>query len=205
MVYTARMLTVVALTLAGVVIWKVAMAAGVGAKRLECPACDLYILGARPTEGTAVLCGHCREFGLFRGGKLVRVPDDHIASAPVFCAELPFENLRWPSTCTVCTQAATRGVSVQLRYEQDASLARDMGTRLATLGMFKAVNETTISLDVPHCEGHVDGAALTMPYERGQPNFGIAFRSYPYFKQFLALNSSTPRKPTMFAGPIEPS
>ena len=197
------MLTVIALTLAAVVIWKVAISAGVGAKKLECPACDLYILGARPSEGEAVLCGSCRAWGLYKAGKLERVPDDHVAGAPMFCAELPLEGLRWPQSCTVCSAPATRAVPVKLSYTQDASFAADLATRAATLGMFKAVNEHTVSLDIPHCAQHGDGAELTMPYERAQSNFGVAFRSYPYFREFVQLNHATARKASMFGGAQE--
>ncbi len=197
------MLTVVMLALAGVVIWKVVLTGGIGAKRLECPACDLYILGARPSEGEAVLCGSCRAWGLYKGGKLERVPDDFVAGAPMFCAELPLEGLRWPASCTACTAPATRTVPVRLTYTQDASFAADLATRAATLGMFKAVNETTVSLEIPHCAQHADGAKLVMPWEKAQSNFGVAFRSYPCFREFVQLNHATPRKASMFGGAQE--
>jgi hypothetical protein len=92
---------------------------------------------------------------------------------------------------------------VKLQYEQDASIGRDIATRAATLGMFSAVDRTTISLQVPHCAQHADGVELAMPFERAQLNFGITFRSYPYFREFLALNRSTPRKASMFTGQLE--
>jgi hypothetical protein len=191
------------LALGGVAIWQIAVVSGAGSKRLECPACDLYIMGALPREGDSVLCGHCREVAIYEAGKLVKPSPDHIGAKPMFCAELPTEGMRWPDGCCVCGQPATRAIDVRLQYEEDASLGRDMATRAATLGLVKAVDRTTITLSIPHCAQHGDGAALVMPYEREQPNFGVAFRSYPYFKQFVALNRSTPRKATMFGGPVE--
>jgi hypothetical protein len=198
------MLTVVVVALAGVVVWKLVLTGGIGAKRLECPACDLYILGARPSEGDAVLCGSCRAWGLYKAGKLERVADDFVAAAPMFCAELPLEGLRWPAVCPVCSQSATRTVPMRLTYTQDASFGADLATRAATLGMFKAVSESTVSLEIPHCAHHADGAKLTMPWEREQSNFGVAFRSYTYFREFVQLNHATPRKASMFDGPSNP-
>lgn len=194
------MLTIIVLALGGVVVWKVMMVGGVGAKRLECAACDLYITGARPSEGEAVVCPHCRAFSLFQQGTLVAVPAGYIAPQPIFCAELPLEGTRWQTQCCACDEPATRVVPIQLTYTQDASFGTDIATRAATLGMFKAVTNTTVSLEVPHCAQHADGAKLTMPYEREQSNFGIAFRSSAAFAQFVALNHATPRKASMFAG-----
>lgn len=193
------------LTLAGVVVWKFAIAGGVGAKRLECPSCDLYILGARPHVGGSVVCPHCRAVGVFRTGRLEMPAADLLAAAPTFCAELPQDNLRWPSTCCACAEPPTRGVTIQIRWEQDSSFVRDLATRTATLGMFRAVDQHTVSLDVPHCAQHADGAALVLPYERAQANFGIAFRSFAYFTQFLQLNGATARRATMFGGQPEDS
>ena len=196
------MLWIVFVALGAVVAWQLMRASG--GKKLECPACDLYIVGALPKTGESVLCGHCREFALYDGTRLVKPAPDHVAASPLFCAELPYGGMRWPASCCACAEPATRGVRIQLQYEQSASLERDMATRMATLGMFKAIDEHTISLDVPHCAQHADGAALCMPYEKEQPSFGIAFRSYPYFKEFVQLNRSTPRKATMFGGQREP-
>src|SRR5688572_17357045 len=135
---------VVSVALGGLAVWQIAVHTGMGAKRLECPACDLYITGARPSRGDAVLCGHCREFGLFDGQKLVVPPADHLGKRPLFCVELPQSGVQWPATCAACLQPATRQVVVTLQYEQDGSLGRDVATRAATLGMFKAVDRTTI-------------------------------------------------------------
>jgi hypothetical protein len=197
------MMWILFLALGGVAVWQIALHTGAGAKRLECPSCDLYIMGARPSQGDSVLCPHCREFALYDGKTIIKPPPDHVAAAPIWCAELPIERLQWPATCCMCSEPATRGVLVRLQYQQDASLGRDMATRAATLGMFKATDQTTISLEIPHCSQHGDGAALVMPYEREQPNFGVAFRSYAYYQQFKQLNRSTPRKATMFGGQIE--
>jgi hypothetical protein len=191
------------LAVGGVAVWQIMLHTGAGAKRLECPACDLYITGARPSEGDSVLCPHCREFGVIQAGKLVKPAPDHVAERAIYCAELPIEGLRWPDGCVQCGTPASRGIPVKLVYEQDASMGRDMATRAVTLGMFKAIDQHTISLQVPHCGGHDRGAELVMPYEREQPNFGIAFRSYPYFKQFVATNRSTPRKASMLGGQLE--
>jgi hypothetical protein len=197
------MIWLVFLALGGLAVWQIAVQTGMGAKRLECPACDLYIMGARPSRGDAVLCANCREFGLFDGQKLVTPVPEHVAGRATYCAELPQTGVQWPAACAVCNQPATRQVMVKLQYEQDASLGRDIATRAATLGMFKAVDQRTISLSVPHCAAHDDGAELTMPYERAQLNFGIAFRSYEYFRQFLSLNRATPRKASMLGGQLE--
>jgi len=197
------MMWLIFVALGGVATWPIAVLSGPGPKRLECPACDLYITGVHAKDGESVLCPHCREFGVMLAGKPVKPAPDLLAEKPLFCAELPTEGLRWPDRCCVCSQPATRGVDAKLQFEQDASLGRDMATRAATLGFLKAVDRTTITLSIPHCGAHGNGAELTMPYEREQPNFGIAFRSYPYFKQFVALNRSTPRKATLFGGQME--
>lgn len=197
------MVWIVALVLAGVVVWQIALQTGAGAKRLECPACDLYIVGARPSDGDSVVCGNCRAVSLYTGGALVAPAPDQVAPRPVFCAELPAGGVAWPGTCTACEAPATRAVPVRLVFEEDAPFVRDVATRAATLGMFKTVERTTVTLDVPHCADHADGAALAMPYERAQPNFGIAFRSHRYFREFVALNHVTPRKATRFGGPLE--
>jgi len=197
------MLWILFLVVGGVAVWQLGIAGGVGARRLECPACDLYIVGTRVRSGESVVCPHCRAVALFDGKGLAAPPDDHVAPAPVFCAELPVEGMRWPERCCACDAPATRGVTISLQYEESSSLGRDLATRAASLGVLRSVDRTTISLQVPHCERHADGAARAMPYEREQPSFGIVFRSYAYFRDFVALNHVTPRKATLFGGATE--
>jgi hypothetical protein len=183
----------------------VAYQAGVGTKKLECPACDLYIIGARPSEGESVVCPHCRALGVMGDKKLVTPAPDLVARTAQFCSELPQHSPRWPEHCVLCTQPSTRMVRAELRIEQSAALHADMATRMASLGFVKLVDQHTFTLDVPHCAQHADGAKLVPPYEREQPNIGIAFRSYATFQEFVALNRTTPRKAHIFGGQSEVS
>lgn len=200
------MLWFILIALGGAVVWRLTRRPGLDLAPgglLECPTCDLYVHGARCAEGASVLCGNCREFSLYMHGKLIKPAPDTVAPVPLFCAELPLHPPRWPLTCPLCDRPAARPISITIEFTSDAPLLNDMTTRLATLGMFKAVERTTITLDVPHCYQHDDGAALVLPYERDQLNYGIAFRSHRYFRQFLELNASKPRRATRLGGQLE--
>ena len=133
----------------------------------------------------------------------VKPVPETVAAVPLFCAELPLHPPRWPALCPLCDRPAARPISIAIEFTSGAPVLSDMATRLATLGMFKAVERTTVVLEVPHCPQHDDGAALVLPYERDQLNYGIAFRSYRYFRKFLELNASKPRRATQFGGQLE--
>lgn len=190
------MLWILALALGGVAVW---YAAGgkLGAKRVECPSCDLYIHGVDMDPDAAVLCPHCRAYASVEDGKLVKTPADRVAREPVFCVELP-QQVTWPEGCCVCGQPATRHVESRLEIEQAGSLGRDLAVGVASLGILKAVDRTTYTLAVPHCAEHADGARLYLPAEAEQLNLGVGFRSYPYFAQFAALNYMKPRSTSPF-------
>ena len=188
--------------LAGVSFWY-ATRGRLGSHKVECPSCDLYIHGVRLGGDGAVLCPHCREYASIQDGKLVKTPPDRVARAAVFCAELPQRAVLWPDGCCVCGQPATRQLDVKLVITQDSSFARDLATRAATLGMFKSVDQTRYTLAVPHCGAHGDGAALAMAHEPDQLNLGIAFRSYPYYKQYVQLNHVTPRRDSLWGPAAE--
>jgi len=193
------MLWILFAALGGVAVWY-AVGGKLGAKRLECPSCDLYIHGVVLDPDGAVLCPHCRAYASVEGSKLVKTPPDRVAPEPVFCVELP-QQVKWPEGCCVCGAPATRQVESKLEIEQDASFARDMAVGVASLGILRAVDRTTYTLPVPHCAQHADGAELYPSAEAEQLNLGIGFRSYPYFTQFAALNYMKPRN----TSPIGPN
>ena len=197
------MFWLIMVVLGGVAVWQIALRSGMGAPRLECPSCDLYIVGARPTLGGAILCSHCREFAVYEHGKLTKVAPDFVAPDPLFCAELPLEPMRWPARCAVCPAPAVQAVDVQIEYEEAAPFIAAVLTRVATAGLFKAVQHTTVTIEVPHCMRHSDGAALVRPYEPDQLNFGLVFRAHAYFKQFRELNRVTARKATAYGGQLD--
>ena len=167
--------------------------------KLECPSCDLYIHDVMVREGEAVLCPHCRTYALYQAKVLVATPPTFVAAAPTFCIELPSE-MQWPAGCCVCDQPATRAVDVRLQIEQAGNLGTSLAVGIASLGFLRTVDRTTYALGVPHCALHADGAELALPYEAAQMMPGIAFRSYPYFVAFQALNRTPPRRRSMFSG-----
>lgn len=190
------------------VVIAVVMSRGV---KVKCPACGMTVdheglfVGAR-------ICPVCGVYAVKEGRSYVRVGDTYVHGAPAFATALPARNIQWPDGCCVCEQPATRMIGVKLVEKTDASFGRDLATRVASFGVLKAIDVHTYAVEVPHCAKHADGADLgyvshavrstsdapklgeRMLADRDtQATIGILFRSYPYFKKFLALNHEEPR------------
>lgn len=158
----------------------------------ECPHCDLYLLGLDTGTNDAVLCGACGRYCEGKDGKLWPTPPDRVLARPSFGAELA-EAARWPDGCVVCAAPATRTVAAKLTQEGPARLDKDLATRLATLGTFRLVETQTLTVQVPHCAAHDDGAALHFGVESDQLGPTIRFRSHAAMLRWNELNGTRAR------------
>jgi len=158
---------------------------------VDCPHCDLVIHDVDPKTNLAVLCPHCRQFSTGTAGSLDVTPPDHVATLPVFGADLP-EQLGWPPGCSVCEQPATRTIEGKLVDERPGSPGRDLVVGVASLGVLKAIDRTTYRIAAPHCAQHDDGVKLVTPRDL-DAQVAIAFRSFSYYQKFIALNHVGPR------------
>ena len=181
----------------GVAKWGVTIVAGIAALLVwgygtgtagfaTCPHCGKTIDHIDPKKQAAVLCAHCMEYSTGTDGMLDVTPDNYVANLPVFGAHLP-NQLRWPEGCCVCEQPATRMIESKLVDERPGSPGRDLAVGVASLGILKAVDRTTYTIQTPHCSEHKGGAELLEPSGIDFP-VAIAFRSYPYYKKFRAAN-----------------
>lgn len=174
---------------AGVLVGKVVMRSG----SAPCPGCGAPIHDVDRIGSVAgILCGHCGKFLRAERGELRPVAPDTVAEDPIFGAAVR-ESFAWPPGCAVCGAPSTRAVQARLRAT-NADAATDVGLAVvgvamaATVGVgFLMRGEQRISIEVPHCAEHDDGAVLVDG--AGDPG-GLLwlFRSYPYQRAFCELN-----------------
>ena len=160
---------------------------------VDCPSCDLLMRGVALRDNPGVLCVQCGGYATGSNGSIDVTPQAYVAPRPVFAADLP-EELSWPEGCTVCGAPATRSVDVDLVQDENASFGTDLAVRAGSFGVLKAINRTTYRLQAPHCSEHHDGVALDHSNNHGSVDVVIAFRSYPYFREFVRLNRLEPRR-----------
>ena len=158
----------------------------------ECPHCDLYLLGIDTGTNDAILCGACGRYAEGKDGKLWPTPPDRLLPRARFGAELA-EAARFPDGCVVCAAPASRTVPAKLTQEGPARMDKDLATRLATLGTFRLVETQTLTVQVPHCATHDDGAELHFGVEADQLGPTIRFRSHATMLRWNALNGTRAR------------
>lgn len=157
-----------------------------GMKEAPCPSCGRENLAEKDVEFKPCLNPKCQRYLQGDGESLWLAPDDTVAVAPTFGAVLP-EKVGWPEGCCVCGQPATRVIPVTLHVKQTG---QNLATSAAGLALGRIVVKTgggtIVTVNTPHCETHMDGAALE------SPTIGplrIVFRSHTFQQQFRKRNS----------------
>ena len=153
---------------------------------VACPACGKTITAVDTGRNSGVLCPHCEVFLSGERGMLDRTPATYVARSAVFGSFLP-NQIVWPPGCCVCEQPATRMIESKLVDEKPGSPGRDMAVGIASLGVLKAVDRTTYTIQAPHCDQHRDGVELVSPKDI-EISVAIAFRSYGYYVKFRDAN-----------------
>jgi ssDNA-binding Zn-finger/Zn-ribbon topoisomerase 1 len=150
-----------------------------------CPACGQLNMELKEGEFRRCFNTKCQRYLQGDGVSLWLVSDDVITSAPTFGAVLP-EKFGWPPGCCVCGQPATRVISISLHVKETG---RKLATTAAGLALGRIVIKTgggtIVSVNTPHCESHMDGAALEDP---AVGSLRILFRSHQYQQQFRTHN-----------------
>ena len=155
------------------------LACAAGSGECPCPSCaqPLEGLGTKSNEG--VLCPHCHRYFEGKNAQLWLTDESRIADNPTFTSPLP-ETFTFPDGCCVCGNPSTHKQTIQYTTQNASSAVTSPTVGLTT--------STRISVEVPHCDGHKDGASLT-----GTPkSMHIRFRSYPYLRAFCDLNKTIP-------------
>jgi hypothetical protein len=150
-----------------------------GAGSSICPVCATPLSGLSTKANDGVLCQACHKYVEGKDGLLWQTDENRIADEPVFSSPLP-EQFNFPGECCVCSSPAVRREKISFRT-QNASSA----ITAATVGV---TTSTTISVEVPHCAEHKEGARLSATPQTTI----IKFRSYPYLRAFCQLNDTVP-------------
>jgi hypothetical protein len=150
-----------------------------GAGTSTCPGCGASLSGLGVKTNDGVLCGSCHRYAEGQGGSLWLTDETRIADDAIFSSPLP-EQFSFPQGCCVCGTAETRHEKISFTT-QNASSA----LTAPTIGV---TTSTKISVEVPHCAEHKDGARLSATPKSPL----IRFRSYPYLRAFCQLNNTMP-------------
>lgn len=150
-----------------------------GAGTTTCPVCDAQLGGLSTKSNDGVLCANCHRYSEGEDGVLWQTDENRIADEPIFSSPLP-ERFTFPSECCVCGKPETRRDKISFRT-QNASSA-------ITAPIAGVTTSTTISVEVPHCAEHKEGARLSATPQSTL----IKFRSYPYLRAFCQMNGTTP-------------
>jgi hypothetical protein len=164
-----------------------------GSGRAACPSCGAEVGDLRLTgRNDGILCHGCGAFLEGQRGELAASAAARVAAVPLFGATLP-ESFAWPEGCVVCGQAATRHLQQSVTVPNAAasaakSIAATAVGAVAGVGVLVR-SGTRITLLVPHCSAHDDGALLE---DRGGAQPNLVFRSLAYARAFCQLNQVRP-------------
>jgi hypothetical protein len=148
----------------------------------SCPRCGAALSGLALTSNAAVLCGSCHHYFEGKDRSLWEMDPDRVAGKPLFRSRLP-DHAEFPDVCCVCGSEARRRDEILLTTRETESWQTASGGAGETQG-WKAV-----SVSVPYCENHTDGAILGLDSRLGPY---IRFKSYPYLRAFCQLNGTQP-------------
>ncbi|MDQ6787399.1 MAG: hypothetical protein M3033_11390 [Acidobacteriota bacterium] len=150
-----------------------------GAGTSACPGCGAALSGLSTKSNDGVLCSSCHRYAEGQNGSLWLTDENRIADEPIFSSPLP-EQFAFPPSCCVCGNAETRRETISFTTQNASSAitAPTIGVR----------TDTKISVEVPHCAEHKDGASLSATPRSSL----IRFRSYPYLRAFCRLNGTNP-------------
>jgi hypothetical protein len=150
-----------------------------GSGSTTCPSCGVQLSGLSTKSNDGVLCAGCRHYVEGKDGLLWQTDENRIADEPIFTSPLP-EQFTFPGVCCICARPAVTREKISLRMQNASSVVT-----AATVGV---TSSTTVSVEVPHCAEHKEGARLS-----GTPESTlIRFRSYPYLNAFCRVNGTTP-------------
>lgn len=146
---------------------------------LACTSCGSF-MNVSGAPGDIARCADCGGFSQVGAtNDLVAVPSDHVAERHVFEAYLP-EGPHWPSVCCVCGVPATRTERMQVQYTVGMNADDQLAAIVSGGTVGGGPTRVTEKYAVPHCDAHQGGAVVSKD--------GVAFRSYGYHRQFIALN-----------------
>ena len=157
----------------------------------KCPGCGYPVTGLSTGTNRGVPCRFCGKYLEGTGGRLRLTAADELAPEPIFETLLP-RAIRWPDGCCVCRAPVTRNVTLTVKVKEEAPLTPDLAVRIASIGTLKLVGLRTLTLDVPHCDRHADGASVSYASD-ALTELAIKFRSHAYFTAFCAENDVVPR------------
>lgn len=150
-----------------------------GAGATTCPVCDSPLSGLSTKSNDGVLCDNCHLYSEGKDGQLWQTDENRIADDALFSSPLPAQ-FNFPDGCCVCGKPEASREKISLRM-QNASSA----ITAPTVGV---TTSSEVSVEVPHCKEHKEGARLS-----GSPKSPhIKFRSYPYLRAFCQMNGTTP-------------
>jgi|SoiMetStandDraft_5_1073268.scaffolds.fasta_scaffold100777_2 hypothetical protein len=157
-----------------------------GFREGPCPACGTENTELKAGEFRRCHNADCSRYLQGDGASLWLAPDDLVATAPTFGAVLP-ETFGWPPGCCVCGQPDTRVIPITLHV-------KETGTKLAATAAGLALGRlvvrtgggTIVTVNTPHCDAHMDGAALENP---AVGPLRILFRSHQYQQRFRRHNN----------------
>jgi hypothetical protein len=150
-----------------------------GAGQTTCPICDAQLGGLSTKSNDGVLCANCHRYSEGKDGLLRPTDENRIADEPIFSSPLP-EQFTFPSGCCICGKPGVRLEKISFRTQNASSALTAVTVGITT--------STTISVEVPHCAEHKEGARLSATPKSPQ----IKFRSYPYLSAFCQMNGTTP-------------
>src|SRR5260370_9276555 len=150
-----------------------------GSGKSTCPGCQSRLTGLSTKSNDGVLCGGCNHYLEANGGSLWQTDENRISDVPLFSSPLPAQ-FSFPGGCCVCgrSEAGLEKISLSNQNASSAITAPSVGVTTSTI----------VSVEVPHCAEHKEGAQLTGTPQRPH----IKFRSYPYLRAFCESNGTTP-------------
>jgi hypothetical protein len=157
----------------------------------KCPGCGYPVTELATGANRGVACRFCGKYLEGTKGTLRLTAVDELAAEPIFETLLP-RDLTWPAGCCVCRAPVTRMVTLTVKLRDEAPFAPDLAVRIASIGTLKLVGVRTLTVDVPHCAAHHDGAAVDYAGD-SLTELAIRFRSHPYFAAFSEANGAIPR------------
>jgi len=117
-------------------------------------------------------CGGCKNFLEGKDGTLRVTGGQRIADTPLFGALLP-ESFGWPEGCCLCDKPATRRESISATLPTSAG--KNAAVTVVSGGLVSLTGGgTKVTVEVPHCPDHREGALLGAASGR---SLRIRFRS----------------------------